>query len=105
MIVANKKLPLYFKELYGWVYGNRKVSGLLDNDFIQGVLSCGYSQKLSDALIKEIKPGSRVLQFGATFGSQIESVIERIGENGYYDIVDISNIQLRRIKEDRKSVV
>ena len=99
MIVANKKLPLYFKELYGWVYGNRKVSGLLDNDFIQGVLSCGYSQKLSDALIKEIKPGSRVLQFGATFGSQIESVIERIGENGYYDIVDISNIQLRRIKD------
>ena len=96
---ANKKLPLYLKEVYGWVYGSKAMGKVLDNSVVQNVLSCGYSKKLSDALLREIKPGSRVLQFGATFGPQIETVVEKIGENGQYDIVDISNMQLRRIRE------
>lgn len=66
--MQNKKLPLYLKEVYGWMYGSKKISNILDNSFVQNVLSCGYSKKLTDALVKEIKPGARVLQFGATFG-------------------------------------
>lgn len=95
----NKKLPPYLKEVYGWIYGSKRVSGILDNAIVQNVLSCGYSKKLTDALVKEIKPGARVLQFGATFGPQIEAVVEKIGDNGIYDIVDVSNMQLHRIRE------
>lgn len=95
----NKKLPPYLKQIYGWVYGNKKISSILDKPLVQNVLTFGYDKKLTDALIKEIKPDARVLQLGATFGNQIEEVAYRIGFYGQYDIVDVSSLQLHRIRE------
>lgn len=97
--IESKKLPPYFKEVYGWVYGNKSLSNFLDKPWVQSLVSFGYSQKLTNALVREIRPGARVLQFGATFGPQIEAVANKIGFYGQYDIVDISGVQLKRVKD------
>ena len=54
---------------------------------------------MTNALLKEIYPGAKVLQLGCTFGRQMEETATKIGAYGIYDVLDISNIQLKRCKE------
>lgn len=98
-IIENKKLPLYLKEIYGDFYNNNKLCKWFDNPLLRTIFSLGNNLRMVDVALKEISQGDKVLQLGATFGIQMEQTALRIGKYGQYDIVDVSNIQIRRCKE------
>lgn len=98
-VITDKKLPLYFKETYGWFYGNKVLCRLLDNSFCNYVLTLGRSQAIKKSLQREIRPGSKVLQLGIPFGSEIEEIADQIGMNGRYDVVDISKAAIHRARK------
>jgi len=81
-------LPPYLKEIYGWLYQNPRLLGVLNNSFLLNVLTLGYHYILTEELKKEITPHSNVLQIGITLGSQIEKTYAAIGMLGSYTIVD-----------------
>ena len=96
--IEDKKLPLYWKEIYGWLYGSFW-NKLLDYDWFLTLVTCGADKILRKALLKEITPGAKVLQLGATFGSQMDDVAQKIGNTGRYDVMDVSTAALKRVKE------
>ncbi len=100
----NKKiaLPKYLTAIYGKIYENPKVSNFLDNARLLKVLTLGNSSRLTDALLKELHSNQKILQIGATFGDQIEQTADRIGHHGKYDLIDISETQLKRAEEKYK---
>lgn len=95
-------LPLYIKTFYDKIYGNKKISKILDSVRLLRILTLGNSRRLIDASLREINPHAKVLQIGATFGDQLEQTAEKIGHYGRFDVMDISDLQLRRIEEKYK---
>lgn len=100
----NKKiaLPKYLTAIYGKIYENPKVSKFLDNARLLKILTLGNSSRLTDALLKELHLNQKILQIGVTFGDQIEQTADRIGHRGKYDLIDISETQLRQAEEKYK---
>ena len=100
MIINSKvKLPAYLREIDGWLYDNPKRSKIADNKLLCNIASLGNHGKMIDALKKEIFPKAKVLQFGGTFGGQIDAVADIVGNEGQYDIVDVSRTQVQRMEE------
>lgn len=97
--MAEKRIPLYLKEIYGDFYNNSALSAWADKNWVQALLTLGNNKKLTNSLLKEIYPSSKVLQLGCTFGRQMEETAAKIGMYGIFDILDISHIQLKRCKE------
>ena len=97
--MVEKKLPLYLKEVYGDFYNKAKLSAWFDKNWMQSLLTLGNNKTLTNALLKEIYPSCKVLQLGCTFGRQMLETAAKIGTYGIYDVLDISNIQLKRCKE------
>lgn len=96
---TNKKLPVYLKEIYGDFYNNKKLCAWADKPWLRTLLSLGNNLRLIDASLREIAQGDKVLQMGATFGEQMDKVAMRVSRYGQYDVLDVSNIQIRRCKE------
>lgn len=97
--MASKKIPLYLKELYGDFYNNKALLAWADKEWIKAFLSFGCRKTLVNSLLKEIIPGLKTLQLGCTFGDQMEDTAQKIGIHGMYDILDISQIQLKRAQK------
>lgn len=97
--MVEKKIPLYLKEIYGDFYNKPKICAWFDKNWMQSLLTLGNNKKLTNALLKEIYPSCKVLQLGCTFGRQMEETASKVGVYGIYDILDISNIQLKRCKD------
>ena len=96
---TNKKLPVYLKEIYGDFYNNKKLCAWADKPWLRTLLSLGNNLRLIDASLREIAQGDKVLQMGTTFGEQMDKVAMRVSRYGQYDVLDVSNIQIRRCKE------
>lgn len=92
------KLPKYLKAFYGWVYESRDWSDFFDNSIVQTIKSWGYNYRLRNSVLREITPKTKVLQMGVTFGPLIEEIADKIGANGEYDIMDVSKLQLQRVR-------
>ncbi len=94
-----KGQPLYFKEIYGWLYNNKKISDFMDKPWVSKVFSLGNNEKLIQSALREISVNDSVLQLGATFGPQIERTLKKIGHYGRYDILDICDTQIERCQK------
>lgn len=97
--MTSKKIPLYLKELYGDFYNNEALFSWADKEWVKALLSFGCRNTLVNAVLKEVVPGLKTLQLGCTFGDQMEQTAKKVGINGMYDILDISQIQLKRAKK------
>ncbi len=98
----NVKLPLYSKEIYGWLYNSFKWSRFFDSPKLLGFLTLGNYKKLTNAAVKEVRPGLKVLQTGVCFGNMIEKMAEQIGFDGKYEIMDVNRLQLEMCEEKYK---
>ena len=97
--VKNSKLiktPVYFKKFYAKFYDNEKLVHFLDNPRVLYFLTLGVYPKLVNDVVKEVCVNGNVVQFGCTFGNQIEAVSNKIGVYGDYTILDISQKQINR---------
>lgn len=97
--MSNKKLPLYLKEIYGWIYGNKFICKLQDSQIFNDIITLGGYKQLTKSEIREINSHENILQLGTTFGNQMEQVAKATGYYGRYDIVDISKAQIKRCRE------
>ncbi len=98
MTTTTKRIPLYLKEIYGDFYTNENLYAFFDKPWVNFILTCGFSSKLTKALLKELKPGQKVLQLGCTFGNQIFETATLLGKKGKLDILDVSSLQIKRCK-------
>ena len=96
------RIPLYQKAIYDWLYGSKKVSKFFDQQWLLDLLTLGTSRTIQNSLLKEIKPRRRVLQLGVALGNQMEKIIETLGPDGRYDIMDVNKLQLDRVNEKYK---
>jgi ubiquinone/menaquinone biosynthesis C-methylase UbiE len=99
MTRSAKKIPAYLTKIYPNLYFNSYLYNFLDNVIIQNILTLGYHNKLTDELKKEISPHSKILQIGATFGSQIDKTYSALGMLGSYTIIDILPNVIENCKE------
>lgn len=96
-------LPTYIKKIYK-IYESKKLSHFFDNDFILYIFTLGRRKKLIQCILREIEQSQDVLQVGATFGSQIDSVASKVGYYGNYHLVDVSKIQIDRCKKKYRGI-
>ena len=54
--MAEKKIPLYLKEVYGDFYNKAKLSSFFDKNWVQSLLTLGNNKKLTTGMRKEISP-------------------------------------------------
>ena len=99
MTKSAKKIPEYLTKIYKNLYLNSYLYNFLDNGIIQNILTLGYHNTLTDELKKEISPHSKILQIGATFGSQIDKTYSALGMLGSYTIIDILPNVIENCKE------
>ena len=75
-----RKITAFVKPVYDWLYNHRDVYEFIDNrQWLINLLTLWAYPKLVKALLREIPYKSRVLQMGATFGSQIEDTAYKVG--------------------------
>ena len=98
MTTTTKRIPLYLKEIYGDFYTNENLYAFFDKPWVNFILTCGFSTKLTKALLKELQPGQKVLQLGCTFGNQIFETATLLGKKGKLDLLDVSSLQIKRCK-------
>lgn len=91
-------IPPYQHEFYSWLYENRHLTKIFDNQRVINFITLGRSNILIEACLEEIQPHQQVLQTGATFGNQLARVAEKLGVYGKLDVVDVSATQLRYVR-------
>ena len=92
-------LPAYIDFIYGHIYKFPEKCASLDNDISCGLRTFFQYKKLVRSLTKEIQMSQSVMQFGLTFGSQIDEVAMAVGAYGQYDIIDINSSEVTRANE------
>lgn len=91
-------VPLYQRLFYSKLYNNLKWSNLLDHSWLLNLLTFGMHRKLVQACVNEVEVHSKVLQLGATFGSQLPQLAEQVGYYGRLDVMDVNRLQLSRLE-------
>ena len=103
-ISETAKRPKYWKKFYGWLYGDKFWSNLLNQKYLLSLLTLGNNKRLAKATLREIKKNDKVLQIGITFGPLISRAAHKIGQYGCYDILDVSSTQISILKSQYKHV-
>lgn len=93
------KLPVNVKGIYDWLYNKKDVYDFFDNQLWVNCITLGFHKKLVDSVAKELRPGQQVLQFGGTFGLQIEEAAYEIGDSGELTLIDNNKKQLKRCEK------
>lgn len=92
-------LPAYIDFIYGDIYKHPDKCASLDNDLSCNLRTFFQYKRLVASLVKEVKMNQNVMQFGLTFGSQIDEVAMAVGAYGQYDIIDINPSEVTRCSE------
>lgn len=91
------KITAVVPPVYDWLYNHRDVYEFIDkHQWFINLITLGAYRKLVNAVLREIPARGRVLQMGATFGSQIEDTAYKIGRYGYYLVIDNHPRQIKR---------
>ncbi|MBR6355653.1 MAG: class I SAM-dependent methyltransferase [Alphaproteobacteria bacterium] len=93
------ELPPYMQVLYDYIYGNRMVSGILDDSRVNAVTTFGASGKIINDVLHDVTKNAHVLQIGLTFGKEISAVYEKVKKHGKLDVFDVSEMQIEMAKD------
>ena len=95
--INTSKITAVVPPVYDWLYNHRDVYEFIDKrQWFINLITLGAYRKLVNALLREIPARGRVLQMGATFGSQIEDTAYKVGRYGYYLVIDNHPRQIKR---------
>ena len=87
------RIPGYVTSLYKKAYMDRRYFNHFDSDFFAYLSTFGNYGRLSRALLEEIDTGDSVLKVGNSYGSLIKQIAEKVGEDGFVEIIDILPVQ------------
>ncbi|MBR2923122.1 MAG: class I SAM-dependent methyltransferase [Alphaproteobacteria bacterium] len=96
---TTQKLPAYLDFIYGHIYNDMKQCEKEDKIIACNLRTFFQYRLLINSLNKELKMNQDVMQFGISFGNQIEETALTIGSFSRYDILDICNNEIDRAKE------
>lgn len=91
-------VPEYMIEVYDWAYVNPKWVRRLDHKLVVWILLFGNAQRLIQAYLDQIEPGSKVWQVAHVYGNQVKQVAAHVGPKGQFDLTDVTPIQVERAK-------
>ena len=94
-----QKLPPYLDFIYGDIYNNPERCKKEDKIPACNLRTLFQYRTLINSLNRELKMNSNVLQFGISFGNQIEETALTIGAFSQYDILDICKNEIDRATE------
>ena len=86
-------IPGYITSLYKKAYMNHRYFNRFDSDFFAYLSTFGNYGRLSTSLLNEIDSGDSVLQVGNSYGVLIKQIAEKVGENGFFEIIDVLPVQ------------
>lgn len=79
-------IPDYLRNVYTWAYLTPWLTGFLDRQFVVQAILWGNAQRLIGDVLAAVKPGDRIFQPAAVYGSFSRQVAERIGRHGRLDV-------------------
>ena len=95
----NVKLPIEIWSFYDWLYGAQKHSLFFDKNWVCDVLTLGATHFLAYEVIRDIPMNAKTIQFGATFGPQIDITANKITPYGKFVIIDKNPLQILRCEQ------
>lgn len=93
-LAAPAALPDYLVETYSWAYLRPASLRLLDRHLVVNGILWGNYRSLVQAVCDEFSGGDRVLQAASVYGDLSSRLAEKVGEQGFLDVVDIAPLQV-----------
>lgn len=87
-------IPAYLSDTYDWAYIDRRGIRFFDHPVIVNAILWGNMRRLTDVVLDELTPGSRVLQAACVYGQFSPRLAAHIGRNGRLEIIDIAPTQV-----------
>jgi SAM-dependent methyltransferase len=88
------RLPAYLRDVYTWAYLTPWLTGFLDRQFVVQTILWGNAQRLIGDVLSAVKPGDRIFQPAAVYGTFSRQLAERTGPAGSLEIRDIAPLQV-----------
>jgi SAM-dependent methyltransferase len=88
------RLPDYLRDVYTWAYLTPWLTGLLDRQAVVQAILWGNAQRLIGDVLAAVKPGDRVFQPAAVYGTFSRQLALWIGPRGRLEIRDIAPLQI-----------
>jgi SAM-dependent methyltransferase len=92
--LAAGPIPDYLRDVYSWAYLTPWLTGFLDRQVVVQAILWGNAQRLIDDVLAAVKPGDRIFQPAAVYGTFSRQLAERIGHNGRLHVCDIAPLQV-----------
>jgi SAM-dependent methyltransferase len=87
-------IPDYLRNVYAWAYLTPWLTGFLDRKVVVQAILWGNAQGLIGDVLAAVKPGDRIFQPAAVYGSFSRQLAEQIGRHGRLDVRDIAPLQV-----------
>jgi SAM-dependent methyltransferase len=87
-------IPDYLRNVYAWAYLTPWLTGFLDRQVVVQAILWGNAQRLIRDVLTAVKPGDRIFQPAAVYGSFSRQLAEQIGRHGRLEVRDIAPLQV-----------
>ena len=87
-------LPDYLVDTYSWAYLRPRSLRLLDRHVVVNGILWGNYRRLVRAACAEFAPGDCILQSASVYGDLSSRLADRVGEQGFLDVIDIAPLQV-----------
>ena len=89
-----KPVPAYLRDVYTWAYLTPRLTRILDRQVVVQAILWGNAQRLIGDVLALVKPGDRIFQPAAVYGSFSRQLADRIGRRGRLEVRDIAPLQV-----------
>jgi SAM-dependent methyltransferase len=93
------KLPDYLVDTYSWAYLRPRSLRLLDRHLVVNGILWGNYHGLVKAASSEFARGDHVLQAASVYGNLSSRLADRLGDEGFLDIIDIAPLQVAHCRQ------
>jgi SAM-dependent methyltransferase len=97
-------IPDYLRNVYSWAYLTPWLTGILDRQAVVQAILWGNAQRLIGDVLAAVKPGDRIFQPAAVYGTFSRQLAEEIGRLGRLDVRDIAPLQVALTRQKLKGL-
>jgi ubiquinone/menaquinone biosynthesis C-methylase UbiE len=97
-------IPDYLRDVYSWAYLTPWLTRILDRQVVVQTILWGNAQRLIDDVLAAVKPGERIFQPAAVYGSFSRQLAGQIGREGRLEVRDIAPLQVALTRQKLKGL-
>jgi ubiquinone/menaquinone biosynthesis C-methylase UbiE len=97
-------IPDYLRDVYSWAYLTPWLTRILDRQVVVQTILWGNAQRLIDDVLAAVKPGERIFQPAAVYGSFSRQLAGQIGREGRLEVRDIAPLQVALTRQKLKDL-